>query len=103
MRELYPQLSDEEFAFISLEVETNLSAGRLATYADNNGFLWRFAVMTPEMLQAVITQFGTSAIVPPSTPHFVIGPAGELSALSLGIHSAEEIRAELAEYAARAG
>jgi hypothetical protein len=95
VRELYPQLSAEEFVFVGLSVETNLRANQLASYADSNGFAWRFAVMTPAMLGAIVDQYGSRSIVPPSTPHFVIAPTGVLSALSLGIHSAADIRAEL--------
>lgn len=95
MRELYPQLNADEFAVIGLNVETNLSAADLANYADSNGFSWRFAVMTPELLAAVVNHYGNQAIVPPRTPHFVISPTGTLSRLSLGIKSEGEILAEL--------
>ena len=95
MRELYPQLSAEEFVFVGLSVETNLRANQLASYADSNGFAWRFAVMTPAMLGAIVDQYGSRSIVPPSTPHFVISPSGTLGPLALGIHRENAIRAEL--------
>ncbi|MCY3936469.1 MAG: hypothetical protein OXF22_05575 [Anaerolineaceae bacterium] len=95
MRELHPQLNPDEFAVVGLSVETNLGAANLARYADGNGFNWRFAVMTPDMLAAVVNQYGNQAIVPPRTPHFVISANGTLGPLSLGIKSEGEILAEL--------
>ena len=95
MRELLPELNEEEFVLVGLSVETHLRAGQLASYADRHDFTWRFAVMSPEMLAAVVDQYGSNVIVPPSTPHFIIAPDGRLGELKLGIHSAEEIRAEL--------
>lgn len=98
MRSLHPQLNSDEFVVVGLSLETNLSASRLAGYADSNGFNWRFAVMTPDMLTAVVEQFGSQAAVAPRTPHFVISPNGALSPLRLGIKSESEILAELQEY-----
>ena len=98
MRSLYPQLNLDEFVVVGLSLETNLSSSRLAGYADSNGFNWRFAVMTPEMLTAVVEQYGSQAAVAPRTPHFVISPNGALSPLRLGIKNEAEILAELQEY-----
>jgi hypothetical protein len=88
-------LSGEEFVFLSLSVETNIDAATLASYAGQNNFPQMFAVATPEMLNALVGQFGRTISNPPSTPHFIIAPDGTVSALSTGIHSAEEIAAQV--------
>ena len=98
MRSLHPQLNPDEFVVVGLSLETNLRPSRLARYADSNGFSWRFAVMSPELLSAVVQQFGSQAAVASRTPHFVISPTGTLSPLSLGIKNESEILAELRAY-----
>ena len=85
----------ENVIFVALSVETNISSADLAAYADENGFEWHFAVMTPELLGELVNAFGRTISNPPSTPHFVIRPDGTVSALSTGIESASEIVAQL--------
>lgn len=85
------QLSGEDVVFVALSVETNLSDAQLAEYTNSTGFDWVFAVMTPEMLQAMADQFGRTIANPPSTPHFVIRPDGSTTDLVTGIEPAEAI------------
>lgn len=85
----------ENVIFVALSVETNISSADLAAYADENGFEWHFAVMTPELLGELVNAFGRTISNPPSTPHFVIRPDGTVSALSTGIESASEIVAQI--------
>jgi cytochrome oxidase Cu insertion factor (SCO1/SenC/PrrC family) len=87
------QLNSDDVVFIALSVETTISDEELARYADDLGFDWTFAVMTPEVLQALAEQFGRTVSNPPSTPHFVIRADGSASELVTGIQSAEEIAA----------
>jgi hypothetical protein len=89
------QLGDEEYLFLSLQIETNVTNEQLSQYADNNGFGWTFAVVTPEMLTELTNSFGRSITSPPSTPHFVIHPDGTTSALATGFHSADVLITEL--------
>jgi thiol-disulfide isomerase/thioredoxin len=87
----YTQLNADQFVFVALSVETNITAGDLAQYADGNGFGWLFAVMTPEMLSELTTTFGRTITNPPSTPHFVIRPDGTTTGLITGIESGSQI------------
>ena len=89
VRDVYTQLDAERYAFIGLSVETDLPREQLASYAEVQGWPWRFAVMTPELLQELSSTFGLTVANPPATPHFLIGPDGSTSALSTGFHSAE--------------
>jgi thiol-disulfide isomerase/thioredoxin len=86
----------EKMAFIALSVETGLDASALASYADQNGFEWRFAVASAELVQALAATFGTTIVNPPSTPHFIVRSDGSYTELSTGIHSSDAILAELA-------
>jgi thiol-disulfide isomerase/thioredoxin len=77
---------------IALSVETDLSSQDVADYAADNGFdSIRFAVMTPELLAAVVDAFGQSAANPPSTPKVVIDAMGHAGKLTTGTESADEL------------
>lgn len=97
--EVIPQLSSDEFVFVSIDVQTQLTAGELASYADNNGFGWTFAVASADFLRAVSTELGSSIANPPSTPHFYISRTGTVSALQTGSPSPEQKLDELRSFA----
>jgi thiol-disulfide isomerase/thioredoxin len=88
------QLGDE-VVFIGLSLETELPAEQLAAYAQGNGFDWTYAVMPLELLEGLANEFGRTITNAPSTPHFIIRPDGSFSELATGIHSADEIIAEI--------
>ena len=89
--------SNDGATFVSLSVETDLSAKDVASYAEKQKFdNIRFAVMTPEMLAAMNSAFGTTALNPPSTPHFYVTADGHIGQLATGYEDASEIRADLA-------
>lgn len=90
VHEAKAQLGDE-VTFIALSVETTLSADELARYAEDQGFDFTFAVMTPPLLRALATEFGQSVTNPPSTPHFIISPDGTASELLTGFSTPDEI------------
>jgi cytochrome oxidase Cu insertion factor (SCO1/SenC/PrrC family) len=94
VRSAREQLSDD-IVFVALSVETNITAADLASYADDHGFDWHFAVLTPELLGELVNAFGRTISNPPSTPHFIIRPDGSVTALSTGIEAASEIVAQI--------
>ena len=82
----------ESAQVIALSVETDLSSADVAEYADENGFDHiRFAVVTPEMLAALVESFGNSIANPPSTPKFVLDAMGHAGELTTGPESADAI------------
>ncbi|PJF35216.1 MAG: hypothetical protein CUN49_11715 [Candidatus Thermofonsia Clade 1 bacterium] len=85
----------EQFVFLSLSIETNLKPEDLKTYAERNGFASTFAVMSEEMLRALVAEFGRSVANPPSSPSFIIRADGTFTAIKTGIETAETILAEL--------
>ncbi len=81
-----------EAIFIALSVETDISPDDVAAYAEDNGFSdIRFAVMSPEMLGAMVDAFGNSAINPSSTPHVFIAADGIPGELLTGFETPDAI------------
>lgn len=93
--QLAQETAPDDAVFIALSVETNLSADQLAAYADTHGFDWHFAVMTPEMLQALVDELGRPIANPPSTPHFVIASDGTWTDLVTGIDTPDALIAQI--------
>lgn len=90
VRDAAAQLEDE-VTFVALSVETTLQAEDLARYADEQGFDFKFAVMSPEVLRALVAGFSRTISIPPSTPHFIIYPDGSTSDLMTGFSSPDAI------------
>lgn len=84
------QLGDD-VVLIALSVETNISDADLEAYRQRQGFDWTFAVMTPELLQLLVDEFGRVTANPPSTPHFLIRPDNSFTELTTGIDTADEL------------
>lgn len=91
VRSAMQQLGGDDVIFIALSVETNIDDAALANYANGEGFDWRFAVMTPELLRLLADVFGQAITNPPATPHFIVKPDGTFTELVTGIESAEQI------------
>ncbi|MCU0479962.1 MAG: redoxin domain-containing protein [Anaerolineae bacterium] len=89
------QLNNENVIFVALSVEAGLANDTLSDYAQDNGFDWHFAVVTPELLTELVAIFGRTVTNPPSTPHFIIRPDGTTTALKTGIESADDIVAQI--------
>jgi thiol-disulfide isomerase/thioredoxin len=89
------ELAADDVVFIGLSVETTIADATLASYADGAGFDWLWAVVTPEMLQALAGEFGQTIANPPATPHFIIRPDGSTTDLITGIEPAEQIVAQI--------
>lgn len=85
-----------EAVFLAISVETDLSAADVAKYKSDNKFnAVAFAVMTPDMLSAVVAAFGHDAANPPSTPHVVVSSDGAVGDLSTGPEDPASIVASL--------
>jgi thiol-disulfide isomerase/thioredoxin len=101
LREVVVGLDPADFVFVGLSVETNLSPAALAAYADAQGFDWTFAVMSPELLGALVDAFGRSVANPPATPHVIVRRDGSVTSLATGHHSASQLLAALSAAADR--
>ena len=85
-----------DFHTVGIDVDPNERAADLAEYAEREGFDWHFAMADASLVQMLTDRFGFGVTNPPSTPTFVITPAGDVRALEFGrVRSAEELVAEL--------
>jgi hypothetical protein len=75
------QVNPETVVFVTFDTDTNSTAASLAEYADENAFPWVFAVMTPELSQALAAQFGSTVLIPPFEPQWLIRPDGSVEGL----------------------
>jgi thiol-disulfide isomerase/thioredoxin len=82
---------------VALSVETDLDASTVADYAVDEGFDHvRFAVMSPELLAAMVEAFGNTVANPPTTPKIVVDAAGNAGELTTGFESPDELVAQVA-------
>jgi len=89
--EALPQLDPERHVVIAISVETDLANEDLARYADNSNLDWIFSVASPDMLRAIVDEFGRDSIVPPSTPHVIVNADGTAGDLLTGLKGPDEI------------
>lgn len=89
------QAGNAAVVFVAISVETNLDPASLRAYSEEHGFDWHFAVATPELLRALVDDFGRSVSVPPATPHFVMFADGSVSDLTTGIEPAAALLEQL--------
>jgi thiol-disulfide isomerase/thioredoxin len=95
VRDVQTQLGNSDYVYISLSVEPRDTTAMLAQYRVERNYPWTFAVVPPDMLAALVTQFGQTVTNPPATPHLVISPTGAVSQLATGMHSAEQLVGKL--------
>lgn len=67
IRKLHEEIGDKVIS-ISLDVDPNENEELVREYALRNGFNWRYAVAPPELIRALIDQFGTAIVAAPSAP-----------------------------------
>lgn len=94
-------LHDDSVVFVAISIETDLPNSDLAGYAKAEGFDWLFAVATPEMLRALVDEFGRTLANPSATPHFAIYPDGSFSKLETGGMTSEELLSWIKKPAAK--
>jgi len=85
------ELDPNQFVFVAISVETEISNDDLARYADDAAFDWLFSVATPNALKAIVDEFGREAILPPSVPHVIVEPDGTYDDLRTGYSKPDEI------------
>ena len=78
MKDTLPSLSD--VVMISLDVDSSENAAQLKTYAQRNGFDWRFAVAPREILVALQEAYGAQFLSPTAEPMFFVSPGQHPSA-----------------------
>jgi thiol-disulfide isomerase/thioredoxin len=94
----FASAAGDTVAVVALSVETDLPPEEVKAYAEENGFAnVRFAVVSPELLAALVDGFGPTVANPPSTPKFVIDEMGLAGELTTGAESVEELSTKLGQ------
>ena len=94
---LHGQIGDTALS-VSIDVDLNEDEALLKTHADRNGFTWRYAVAAPELAQALVDEFGSSFLNPPSVPMFLIDREGGVHLLDFGAKSVEYLIEQIEMY-----
>lgn len=96
-REVVQAHAGGDFTSVSLDVDLTESPEDLATYADREGFDWRFAMADAHLYRLLQERFTPAATNPPSTPLIVVETDGTVRPLEfgVGVRSAEQLLAEL--------
>lgn len=79
-----PNFSNDQVAYVSLDVVPGQTNSQLLAYANENNFPWTFATNTDNLLRTLIQKFGLSVVNIDSVPMFVISPRGNVSSLYTG-------------------
>ena len=95
LRVAKPELDSDDFVFVSIANDPNLSNADLIQYADTQGFDWMFAASTPDMIRELANTYGRQVLVTPTMPHFVIRPDGSVSELFIGASSPQQLLQEI--------
>lgn len=83
--------TDDDVTVVSINVDPNEDAQKVAEHANQNGFGWNYAVAPTEMTKSLTDAFGPTVLNAPSSPVIVVCPDGSASMLESGIKSTSEI------------
>ena len=95
LRSAKADLGDEDYVYVSLANDPNLSTNDLVDYADRQGFDWIFAASTPEIIRDLASRYGREILVTPTMVHFVLRPDGSISEMYSGAPSPQQLAQEI--------
>lgn len=87
-------------AYVVVSVERGLAPAALVAYGERHGLPFRFVVADDDFLRLLAARFGRSVLNPPSTPHVIVSPAGDVGPLTTGFLAPAELVARLTAAAA---
>jgi len=97
LQKLHAAIGDAAIS-VAIDVDLNENEALLKRHAANNGFDWRYAVGTPELLQALAAEFGSAFLNPPSVPMFLLDKEGGAHPLDFGQKSVEYLTQQIEMY-----
>lgn len=96
VREALPSLGDVEVVSLGLDASLGVAfdeaARALGTYAEREGFPWRFAVAPPQAVAAMRTAWGERLVETTAEPMFLIDTRGDPFAAPSGRRDAVMLR-----------
>ncbi len=90
----------DDLVVVGLGVDLNEDAALLKTYADKNGFDWKYAVATPAVAKEISTLYGAQFLNPTPTPLIIIDRSGNVFLQEFGVKSAETLQKIIAPHLA---
>ena len=73
MRALHEEVGDQVVS-IALNTDPNETANHVTRHLDRNGFDWRYAVASADLIRALRDEFGVRVLNAPSAPMILICP-----------------------------
>lgn len=99
IRSLHELLGNrDDFVSVSLDMDPNEDAARLASYVQSVPFDWLYAVAPAEVSREIAKLYGDQFLNPPSTPILIVDRHGVAHPLPFGIKSAEDLRQAVQPY-----
>ena len=83
---------------VAIDVDLNENAALLKRHSETNGFNWRYAVGTRELIEALAAEFGNRFLNPPSVPMFLLDKEGGVHLLDFGHKSVEYLTQQIELY-----
>lgn len=87
----YADLQEQGVRFISIGVEPNESADRIADYRERRGYEWTFTQSPIELSRALADIFGPQVLAVPATPLIILAPDGEVVFQDFGFHGPDSL------------
>ena len=87
--DLYQRRGDE-LLLVDLNIDSNFSPDQMRTYAESNGYEWRFGIAPNAVMGSLTDDFGQEVSIAPQAPVIVVCPDGAAYELGKGL-TADEI------------
>ncbi|UCF99893.1 MAG: TlpA family protein disulfide reductase [Spirochaetaceae bacterium] len=96
IQELHQEIGEQVIS-ISIDVDPNEDEDLVRDHASRNGFSWLYAIAPPELIRALIDEFGTAIVAAPSSPIVLICEDDDQEArlLKRGVKRADTLREEI--------
>ena len=95
--QLHAQIGDAATS-VAIDIDLNEDEALLKRHAESNGFDWRYAIASPELVQALADQFGNQVLNPTSVPMFLIDKDGGVHLLDFGHKSVAYLTQQVQSY-----
>jgi thiol-disulfide isomerase/thioredoxin len=82
---------DDSVIRVGLNTDTNENTEKVHQHADDNGFDWRFAVASTDLVDSLREAFGNAVVNHPSTPVIVTCQDGRTEFFSGSVNPASEL------------
>jgi len=86
--DLYGSRGDE-LLMVDLNIDSNFSPDEMRSYAENNGYEWRFGIASNTVMRSLTDDFGQEVSIAPQAPVIAVCPDGAAYELGKGLKADE--------------